>query len=76
MGGLEKDGKTPKDTRTYEQKLALRALLIKLKSKYPTAKILRHRDISLDTNKNGKIDTWEFIKACPSFDAKSEYSDI
>ena len=34
IGGTEKDGKTPKDTRTPEQKEALRALLGMLKAAY------------------------------------------
>ena len=35
-----------------------------------------HRDISPDKNGNGKIDTWEYIKACPCFNAMEEYKDL
>lgn len=62
VGGVASDGKTPKDTRTPEQKAALRKLLTDLKRKYPGAAIHGHRDFA--------------AKACPSFDATSEYKDI
>ena len=62
VGGVASDGKTPKDTRTPEQKAALRKLLTDLKRKYPGATIHGHRDFA--------------AKACPSFDATSEYKDI
>ena len=62
IGGLAKDGKTPKDTRTPEQKAALLKLLKELKSEFTSAKIHGHRDFS--------------AKACPSFDATKEYAHI
>lgn len=62
IGGVAKDGKTPKDTRTEPQKIALLELLKELKVKYPKAKIYGHRDFA--------------AKACPSFDAKNEYKNI
>lgn len=76
IGGCGKDGKTPKDTRTAEQRDSLRRLLIELKRKYPAAVICGHRDMSPDKNHDGKIEPWEWMKACPSFDAKTEYKDI
>lgn len=76
IGGMTADGKQPKDTRTEAQKKALRELLTTLKHKYPKAKICGHRDLSPDLNHNGKVDKWEWMKACPSFDAIPEYSDI
>ena len=62
VGGLAADGKTPKDTRTAAQKEALLALLKKLRAKYPKASIHGHRDFA--------------AKACPSFDATTEYKNI
>ena len=62
VGGVEKDGKTPKDTRTPEQKAALTDLLTELKALYPGAKIHSHRDFA--------------NKACPSFDATKEYARL
>jgi len=76
IGGVAKDGKTPKDTRTAAQKDNLRRLLIELKRKYPSAVICGHRDMSPDLNHDGKIEPSEWMKACPSFDAKTEYKDI
>lgn len=62
IGGLAKDNKTPKDTRTDAQKVSLLSLLKKLKAKYPQAKIYPH---------------YKFAnKACPCFDAEKEYKNI
>jgi N-acetyl-anhydromuramyl-L-alanine amidase AmpD len=66
IGGVE-NGKA-KDTRSAEQLEAMISLLRDLKALYPKAKICGHRDFSPDQNKNGKIDGWEYIKQCPSFD--------
>ena len=76
VGGLASDGKTPKDTRTPAQKSALKKLLHTLKQRYPDARIVGHRDLSPDTNHNGKVDKWEWIKDCPGFDAIPEYANI
>lgn len=62
IGGIATDGKTPKDTRTTEQKQSLVKLLKELKTKYPQASIHGHRDFA--------------NKACPSFDATKEYSSL
>ena len=45
IGGLAADGKTPKDTRTEEQKRALRMLLEDLHKRYPKALIVGHCDL-------------------------------
>lgn len=65
-----------KDTRTEAQKSALLNLLMALRKLYPYAKIQGHRDFSPDRNGNGTIEPSEWIKACPSFDAKTEYRMI
>ena len=75
MGGIDERGKAT-DNRTDAQKDSLRKLLKLLKGRYPKAEILGHRDISPDTNGNGKVDSWERIKECPCFDAKEEYRDL
>jgi N-acetyl-anhydromuramyl-L-alanine amidase AmpD len=61
-GGLDEQGK-PADTRTAEQKLALRLLLEKLHDQYPVAVIVGHHDL------NPK-------KACPCFDVVRDYIDL
>ena len=68
VGGLEKDGKTIADTRTPAQLAAMEKLVRELHAQYPAARILGHRDWSPDTNGNGKIDKWEWLKGCPCFD--------
>ena len=61
-GGVEADGKTPKDTRNTEQKEALLAVLRTLKAMFPNAVIHSHNDFA--------------NKACPSFDATTEYENL
>lgn len=75
VGGIDAHGKAV-DNRTSGQKVALLGLLRELKSKFPSAKIMGHRDISPDLNHNGVVDPWERIKECPCFDAISEYKNI
>nr|DAK19404.1 MAG TPA: endodeoxyribonuclease I [Caudoviricetes sp.] len=75
IGGIDTKGK-PVDNRTEEQKKSLLLLLKALRKKYPNAIIQGHRDFSPDTNKNGIVDPWERIKACPCFDAKVEYKNL
>lgn len=61
-GGVEADGKTPKDTRTEDQKKSLRILIKTLKSLFPQAIVHSHNDFA--------------NKACPSFNATEEYKNI
>ena len=72
IGRLASDNRTPKDTRTTEQKVALLSIIKFLKGKFPDADVIGHRDTSPDTNSNGIIEPSEWLKACPSFDAKKE----
>ena len=62
IGGVAKDGKTPKDTRTDAQKESLIKLIKELKAKYPKATVHGHREYA--------------NKACPCFDAKNEYKNF
>lgn len=62
VGGLASDGTTPEDTRTEAQRRSLRALLASLRQKFPQAVIHGHRDFAK--------------KACPCFDATTEYADL
>lgn len=75
IGGIDTNGK-PTDNRTTAQKASLRSLLKMLHKKYPTAVIQGHRDFSPDLNKDGKITSNEWMKACPCFNAKEEYSNL
>lgn len=53
VGGVEKDGKTPKDTRTPQQKHALRMLVETIQDNWPDSTIHGHYEFS--------------SKDCPSF---------
>ena len=75
-GGLNKETGKPEDTRTPLQKELLIKLLKQLKAKYPKAKIVGHRDLSPDRNKDGEITSDEWLKSCPCFDAEIEYMDL
>ena len=59
IGGLDANGK-PKDTRTEQQKAAIRSLVAELKNKYPDATIHGHNEFA--------------NKACPCFDVKKEFT--
>lgn len=64
VGGIDKTTFTPKDTRTPAQKKGLLWILKDLKVRYPGAVILGHRDFK------------GVAKACPSFDAQTEYATL
>jgi N-acetyl-anhydromuramyl-L-alanine amidase AmpD len=74
-GGLDAQGK-PADTRTAAQKKTLLLLLKELKAYFQSAAICGHRDFSKDKNGNGLIEPFEWLKACPCFDAKIEYKTL
>ncbi len=61
VGGLDASG-NPADTRTAAQRQALLSVLRDLKSRFPDARIIGHRDVA--------------AKACPCFDATKEYARI
>ena len=58
IGGMRADNKTPKDTRTEAQRLALIKLVRELKASYPSATIHGHNEFA--------------NKACPSFIVKND----
>lgn len=72
VGGLDPAG-APKDTRTPEQKAALKQLVTHLIAKYRKTlkRVGGHRDWSPDKNKNGIIERQEWLKECPCFDVAS-----
>lgn len=58
VGGVARDGRTPKDTRTPAQIEALRVLVAALRERHGDVEILGHCD-------------WPgVIKACPSYDVR------
>ena len=62
----------PADTRTPEQRAALRLLVHQLQERFPGCRVCGHRDLSPDRNGNGEIEPEEWIKACPCFEVKEE----
>ena len=63
VGGVDNNNK-PCDTRTEAQKRTLLTLVRTYRARYPKAQIIGHRDVP------------GVRKACPSFDAKTEYKGI
>lgn len=63
VGGLARNGRTPKDTRTPEQIEALTKIVKAFHKTAPNAEIIGHNDL----NKN---------KACPCFDVKKFVEEI
>lgn len=61
-GGVAKDGKTPKDTRTPAQKEALERYVQDFHRKHPAVKIVGHNRLA--------------AKACPSFDVQKWLDEI
>ena len=72
-GGLDCRGR-PADTRTPEQRASLRLLVNQLKQCFPACRVCGHRDLSPDLNGDGEIEPEEWIKACPCFEVKREFS--
>lgn len=62
VGGVAKDGRTAKDTRTPAQKKSLIAEIIDLRDRFGIRKISGHNEYA--------------AKACPSFDASREYDSL
>ena len=61
-GGVAKDGKTPKDTRTPAQRKALEAYVKDFHRRFPAVRIVGHNELA--------------AKACPSFSVKQWLREI
>lgn len=62
VGGVAKDGKTPKDTRTPGQLKAMEAYVKDFHRRFPSAQIVGHNELA--------------AKACPSFDVQKWLKSI
>lgn len=56
------------DQFTAEQWQSLRGLVTALRKQHPDARVVGHRDLSPDQNKNGIVESFEWLKTCPGFD--------
>ena len=74
-GGCDKS-MNPKDTRTSAQKKAMAAYVLDFHHRFPNIKIIGHRDLSPDINGNGMIESFEWQKACPSFEVSEWLKSI
>jgi len=70
-GGITPGG-SPIDNRTEAQIKSQLLLISFFKQKFPNIIFLGHRDFSTDTNGNGIIDKWEWIKSCPCYDVRED----
>ena len=61
-GGLARDGRSPKDTRTPEQRKALEAYVRDFHRRFPTVQIVGHNQLA--------------AKACPCFDVPKWLKEI
>lgn len=61
-GGVEKDGKTPRDTRTAAQKEAMKRYVLDFHRRHPSVRIVGHCELA--------------AKACPSFDVQAWLKEI
>lgn len=62
VGGVAKDGRTPKDTRTAAQKAAMEAYVKDFHKRFPGIPIVGHNQLA--------------AKACPSFDVPEWLKEI
>ena len=72
-GGLDCPGR-PADPRTPEQRATHRLQVNQQKQRFPPCRVCGHRDLSPDLNGDGEIEPEEWIKACPCFEVKREFS--
>ncbi|MDD4822000.1 MAG: N-acetylmuramoyl-L-alanine amidase [Bacteroidales bacterium] len=71
-GGLDSKGK-PADTRSFQQKCAIRSLIDSLLDDFPGCHIYGHRELSPDLNGNGIIEPNEYVKLCPVYSVAGEF---
>lgn len=69
VGGVDADGKA-ENNFTAEQWAAAKHVYEFVTLLYPTADHVGHRDLSPDTDADGRIQRHEFMKDCPCFSVK------
>lgn len=71
VGGIDSKGKTTNNFNV-NQMMTLKSTVIYLAEEYdiPLDKIKGHRDWFGDTNKDGRVNKYDWLKECPCFDVK------
>ena len=69
IGGIKSNGRIG-CTLTEDQELSLATVLTQWSKKYPDAKIVGHRELSPDADKDGVIEECEWVKQCPCFNVQ------
>ena len=64
------------ETENKEEKKAMRELVQDICHRHDIIDILGHRDTSPDKNGNGIVEKCEWMKECPCFDVKSEFTSF
>lgn len=72
IGGVDVHG-NPENNFADPQFVTLRGYLDTLTEVFSGAKVVGHRDLSVDLNEDGVITPDEYMKQCPCFDAKDWY---
>lgn len=67
-GGVDKNNQPAFQTINLNQLQKLVYVMREMTVKYPRIKWCGHRDLSPDTNGDGIIEPYEWMKACPTFD--------
>ena len=75
VGGVNDKGKAENNFTEFQFN-TLERLLSDLKVKYPNADILGHRDLSPDIDGDGVIESWEWVKDCPSFQVRDWWASV
>jgi N-acetylmuramoyl-L-alanine amidase len=76
-GGLNASTGAPEDNYTDAQKAALKRLIGELRAQFPAiTRIVGHRDLSPDLDRDGRVEPHEWVKACPCFDVAAWYRSV
>jgi N-acetylmuramoyl-L-alanine amidase len=74
VGGIGENGKA-ENNFTPAQFESLRCIVMMLKRSWPNAEVLGHRDLSPDLDGDGIVERHEWVKDCPSFDARAWWKE-
>lgn len=75
VGGVDAAGKA-KDTRTAAQKATMERLTREAIARDGLKKVLGHRDLSPDKDRDGVVEANEWVKMCPCFAVIPEYAGL